>query len=135
MAVAALQLSVVSNLDDDDDDDDDEDEGEKDGDYDDNRGGDYVTGRGGGRGRDGGVAGRGNKEVDEAFRLFVGGGNDREEVITLGMLKRVARDLKEEVSDGVLRDMILEANGGAGVGKGVRRGEFEGVMRRAGVFR
>lgn len=125
MAVAALQLSIASN-----DDDDNEDEGE-DGDYD-GGGDEYVTARNGGR--DGGDAGRGNREVNEAFRLFLGG-NDREEVITLGMLKRVARDLKEEVSDGVLRDMILEANGGAGVGKGVRRGEFEGVMRRAGVFR
>lgn len=113
MAVAALQLSTVSSSDDDDDDDDGGGGG----------GGDYVTGR-----RDGG------REIDEAFRLFVGG-DDGEEVITLGALRRVARELKEEVADGVLRDMILEANGGAGVGKGVRKGEFGGVMRRAGVFR
>jgi len=39
------------------------------------------------------------------------------------------------VSDDLLRDMILEANGGAGVGKGVERDEFEGIMRRAGVWR
>jgi hypothetical protein len=31
--------------------------------------------------------------------------------------------------------MILEANGGGGVSKGVERGEFEVIMRRAGVFR
>jgi hypothetical protein len=39
------------------------------------------------------------------------------------------------VTEEVLRDMILEANGGAGVGRGVRKGEFDGVMRRAGVWR
>jgi len=43
--------------------------------------------------------------------------------------------MEGECGEGVLRDMILEANGGAGVGKGVGREEFEGVMRRAGVFR
>ena len=47
-------------------------------------------------------------------------------------MKTVARALKEDVDEEVLRDMILEANGGAGVGKGVERDEFEGVMRRAG---
>jgi hypothetical protein len=51
------------------------------------------------------------------------------------MLKRVAAALKEDVSDDLLKDMILEANGGAGVGKGVERGDFEEVMRRAGVWR
>ncbi|KAK4203347.1 hypothetical protein QBC40DRAFT_219701 [Triangularia verruculosa] len=73
-------------------------------------------------------------EVDEAFNLFTGKGGN---VITLGNLKRVARLLKmeEEVGEEVLRDMILEANGGAGVGRGVRREEFEGVLRRAGVWR
>lgn len=75
------------------------------------------------------------REIDEAFRLFVGGGaGGGDEVITIGALRRVARELKEDVAEGVLKDMILEANGGAGVGKGVRRGEFEAVMRRAGVF-
>lgn len=39
------------------------------------------------------------------------------------------------VTEEVLRDMILEANGGAGVGAGVGKGEFDGVMRRAGVWR
>jgi hypothetical protein len=43
--------------------------------------------------------------------------------------------LKEDVSDDLLRDMILEANGGAGVGEGVERDEFEGIMRRAGAWR
>ena len=72
------------------------------------------------------------KEVEDAFRLFASGG---EETITLAMLKRVARLLKEDVDEQVLKDMVLEANGGAGVGKGVARDEFEGVMRRAGVWR
>jgi hypothetical protein len=72
-------------------------------------------------------------EVDEAFRLFTqGGGEDK---ITLATLKTVARALKEDADEEVLRNMILEANGGAGVGKGVERDEFEGVMRRAGVWR
>ncbi|KAH7632976.1 hypothetical protein B0T09DRAFT_406536 [Sordaria sp. MPI-SDFR-AT-0083] len=99
------------------------------------------------------------REVDEAFALFVGRSveeieqiynddhdNEEEEeypeeqqekpVIILAHLKRVAAVLKEEnVTDELLRDMILEANGGAGVGRGVRREEFDGVMRRAGVWR
>ena len=50
-------------------------------------------------------------------------------------LKRVAVALKEDVDEGLLMDMILEANGGAGVGRGVERDEFEEVMRRAGIWR
>ena len=73
------------------------------------------------------------QEVDEAFRLFTRGGND--EKITLATLKRVAQALKEDVDEDVLRDMILEANGGAGVQRGVERDEFEGIMRRAGIWR
>jgi hypothetical protein len=53
----------------------------------------------------------------------------------MGCLKRVARELKEDVPDQILRDMLLEANGGSGVGRGVEIKDFEGVMRRAGVFR
>lgn len=76
-------------------------------------------------------------EVDEAFALFTGaaGGGEGGGVITVAHLKRVAAVLKEEVDDALLRDMILEANGGAGVGKGVRKSEFDHVMRRAGVWR
>ncbi|KAG7107070.1 hydroxyacylglutathione hydrolase like protein [Verticillium longisporum] len=72
-------------------------------------------------------------EVDEAFRLFSGG--RAHGVITLGDLKRVAAVLNEDVDDAVLRDMVLEANAGAGVQVGVGRVEFEEVMRRAGVWR
>lgn len=53
----------------------------------------------------------------------------------MATLKKVAHALKEDVDEDVLRDMILEANGGAGVGRGVERDEFEGVLRRAGVWR
>lgn len=43
--------------------------------------------------------------------------------------------LKEDVDEQLLKDMILEANGGAGVARGVGVDEFDGVMRRAGVWR
>ncbi|KAK1770476.1 hypothetical protein QBC33DRAFT_528146 [Phialemonium atrogriseum] len=81
------------------------------------------------------------REVDEAFSLFSGSGalggsgGGGGPAITMAQLRRVAATLKEEVGDDVLRDMILEANGGAGVGKGVNKDEFESVMRRAGVWR
>ncbi|KAL8753856.1 MAG: hypothetical protein Q9184_005296 [Pyrenodesmia sp. 2 TL-2023] len=73
-------------------------------------------------------------EVDEAFRLFLGEGRG-EDVITMATLKRVATVLKEDVDEKVLRDMILEANGGKGVRVGVGREQFGEVMRRAGVLR
>ncbi|KAI9649081.1 hypothetical protein NHQ30_001648 [Ciborinia camelliae] len=85
------------------------------------------------------------KEVDDAFRLFTnagqkksaGGGEGGEDMgrITLATLKRVARVLKEDVDEDLLINMLLEANGGKGVGKGVERDEFEDVMRRAGMWR
>ena len=83
------------------------------------------------------------QEVEEAFSLFSAGGagartgedSEGSAVITMAQLRRVAATIKEEVGDDVLRDMILEANGGAGVGKGVTRDQFESVMRRAGVWR
>jgi 3-oxoacyl-ACP reductase-like protein len=88
-------------------------------------------------------------EADEAFRLFVGaaaaaaaagaggsaGGDTPTATLTLAHLKRVAMTLKQDVDEALLRDMILEANGGAGVGKGVSRSEFEAVMRRAGALK
>ncbi|MCJ1303065.1 hypothetical protein MMC08_005872 [Hypocenomyce scalaris] len=72
------------------------------------------------------------EEVETAFRLFTRGNGEGR--ITMADLRRIARELKEEVGDQVLKDMIMEANGGSGVNKGVGVGEFEGVMRRAGVF-
>jgi len=70
-----------------------------------------------------------NEEVVAAYQLFTKG-QDRD--INLNDLKRVARDLREDVPDNVLRDMIREATGG-GL-NGVNMEDFEGVMRRAGVF-
>lgn len=69
------------------------------------------------------------EEVQKAYALFTRG-EDRE--ISLGDLRRVARELREEVPESVLRDMVREATGGGLGGVGVE--EFEGVMRRAGVF-
>ena len=73
-------------------------------------------------------------EVRAAYTLFTHGGPGP---ITLSHLRRVAKELREEVPDNVLRDMILEANGGVeGTGNTGTVGleEFEEVMRRAGVF-
>ena len=39
------------------------------------------------------------------------------------------------LDEALLRDMVLEANGGAGVGRGVTRAEFDEVMRRAGAWK
>ncbi len=73
------------------------------------------------------------QEVDEAFSLFTNGGGEGK--ITLATLKRVAKALKEDVDEELMRRMIVEANGGAGVAKGVEKDEFEGVLRKAGVWR
>ena len=50
-------------------------------------------------------------------------------------LRRVAAVLKEDVPEDLLKDMILEANGGQGVARGVGMNEFDGVIRSAGVWR
>lgn len=71
-------------------------------------------------------------ELDEAFHLFT---NGQDGPITLAHLRRVAAVLKEEVDDDLLKDMILEANGGAGVARGVEVDEFDNVMKSAGVWR
>jgi hydroxyacylglutathione hydrolase len=47
----------------------------------------------------------------------------------------VAAVLKEDVDEELLKDMILEANGGVGVARGVGVEEFDGVMKSAGVWR
>jgi Ca2+-binding EF-hand superfamily protein len=73
------------------------------------------------------------QEVEEAFRLFTSEGGEGK--ITLATLKRVAKALKENADEELLKDMILEANGGVGVKQGVNKDEFEGIMRRAGVWR
>lgn len=57
--------------------------------------------------------------------------------ITLAHLRRVAKELREDVSDDILKDMIREANGDArGKNKdpgGVGLEDFEAVMKRAGL--
>ena len=70
-----------------------------------------------------------NEEVRKAYSLFTKG---QERDINLNDLRRVARELREDVPDQVLQDMIREATGG-GLG-GVGMEDFEGVMKRAGVF-
>jgi len=72
-----------------------------------------------------------SQETEAAYKLFTAGG---EGPITMAHLRRVARELREEVPDDTLRDMILEANGGSGVNRGVGLQDFQGVMRRAGVL-
>lgn len=78
-------------------------------------------------------AGPGDEEVQEAFKLFLQGREDG--IITVNDLRAVAKVLKEEVGEEVLKAMVLEANGGQGVGKGVRVEDFKQVMTRAGVFK
>lgn len=70
------------------------------------------------------------EEIDTAYELFTHG---QAGPITLGHLRTVAKLLKEDVDDSVLQGMLSEANGGDWR-RGVGKGEFEGVMRRAGVF-
>ena len=72
-------------------------------------------------------------EVEAAFKLFTSGSSDGK--ITFATLRRVAKELKENTDDQLLKDMIQEANGGAGIGQGVDMDQFEGVMRRAGVLK
>lgn len=72
-------------------------------------------------------------EVHEAYHLFT---DNREGPITLAHLRRIARLLKEDISDDTLKDMLVEANGEGKEGwkRGVNIDAFEGVMKRAGVF-
>ncbi|KAL7974880.1 hypothetical protein HDV63DRAFT_400417 [Trichoderma sp. SZMC 28014] len=72
------------------------------------------------------------EELIEAFQLFT---NGHDGPITLAHLRRVAAVLKEDVDEELLKDMILEANGGVGVARGVELDEFDSVMRNAGVWR
>ena len=74
------------------------------------------------------------QQVRAAYTLFTHGGPGP---ITLAHLRRVAKELREEVSDDVLRDMIREANGSVKANErdvgGVGLEEFEAVMKRAGL--
>ncbi|EDN05889.1 conserved hypothetical protein [Histoplasma mississippiense (nom. inval.)] len=70
-------------------------------------------------------------EVEHAYKLFTRGTAGP---ISVAHLRRVARDLKEDVSEELLRDMVREANGGDGLHAGVSLEQFREVMVRAGVF-
>ena len=72
-----------------------------------------------------------DEDVDAAMKLFTRGVS---RPITIQDLRGVAKTLKEDVGEDVLRAMVLEANGGEGVGRGVEKEAFRGVMVRAGVF-
>jgi len=71
------------------------------------------------------------EEVEKAFKLFTSGG---ERPITFQDLRRIAGLLNQDVSDDVLKAMVVEANGGNNVGSGVDMEHFREVMSRAGVF-
>lgn len=71
-------------------------------------------------------------EVVQAMRLFTNGQN---RPITLNDLRQVARTLKEDVDESILRAMILEANGNKGVSAGVNKEDFADLGARAGAFR
>lgn len=70
-----------------------------------------------------------HEEVTKAYGLFTQG-EDRP--ITLYDLRRIAKEIREDVPDNVLKDMIREATAGGTGGVGIE--DFESVMRRAGVF-
>lgn len=72
-----------------------------------------------------------DEEVEKAFKLFTSGG---ERPITFQDLRRIAGLLNQDVSDDVLKAMIIEANGGNQVGSGVDMEQFREVMSKAGVF-
>jgi len=71
-----------------------------------------------------------NEELQKAYRLFTNGGDGP---IRLADLRRIANELKEEVTDEQLKDMLTEACT-KDVGRGVDIKDFEGVMKRAGVL-
>lgn len=72
-----------------------------------------------------------DEEVENAFKLFTKG-VDRP--ITIHDLRQIAKLLKEDISEDVLKAMILEANGQGHVGSGVNMEQFRDVMTRAGVL-
>lgn len=81
------------------------------------------------------------EEIDHAFALFTHGRStsqaDGSAVITMADLRRVARELREDVDEQTLKAMLEEAGaegGKGGQGMAVGREAFESVMKRAGVF-
>lgn len=82
------------------------------------------------------------EEVESAFKLFLEAGEEKgkgdkgRERITVNGLRRVAKALGQNIKEEVLRDMVMEANGMGpeGIGRGVGREDFVGVMRRTGML-
>lgn len=72
-----------------------------------------------------------SEDVEHAYKLFTRGTDGP---ILLAHLRGIARELKEDVSEELLRDMVREANGGEGLHAGVNVEQFRDVMGRAGVF-
>ncbi|KAI5285387.1 hypothetical protein KEM54_000615 [Ascosphaera aggregata] len=70
-------------------------------------------------------------EVEHAYKLFTRGTNGP---IQVSHLRKLARDLKQDISDDLLKDMVREANGGQGTHAGVNMEQFKNVMMRAGIF-
>ncbi|KAK2861141.1 hypothetical protein FQN49_004507 [Arthroderma sp. PD_2] len=70
-------------------------------------------------------------EVEHAYGLFTHG---TEGPILISHLRAVAKSLKEDVSEDLMKDMIREANGGDGIQAGVSIEQFKDVMNRAGAF-
>lgn len=83
------------------------------------------------------------EEVETAFRLFMEAGEEKgredkgRERITVNGLRRIAKALGENIKEDMIRDMVMEANGMGpeGIGKGVGREDFAGIMRRTGMLR
>ncbi|PSK44211.1 Calmodulin [Elsinoe australis] len=117
-AVAALKLQTRNE--------DEEGDEEMEDEYEDEEEDVGARGKGKGKARQGG---RMDTEVNTAFKLFT---RDESDQITLAHLRRVAKELREDIDDKTLKDMIREANGGGKAGVGLE--EFGEVMRRAGVF-
>jgi Ca2+-binding EF-hand superfamily protein len=72
------------------------------------------------------------EDVKKAFQLFLPRGG--EQIIRIQDLRAVAKVLKEDVSEDLMKAMILEANGGRGINAGVSREEFQEIVKRAGGF-
>lgn len=68
-----------------------------------------------------------NSEVDRAFELFDPKGTGR---ITIHDLRRIAKQLGEDIKDSELTDMLMEA----GNSDGIDKVQFEEVMGRAGIW-
>ena len=70
------------------------------------------------------------EEIAKAFKLMDG---DNDGLITFADLRRVAKELGEQLTDEELGEMIDEASGG-GAGEGVSLQDFERIMKKTSLF-